>query len=186
MFPENRKPYSVPSGSSVKALDEEGVVRAVARIESAMTPASKESVEEWLMMVQVATAGGKKSVAGTAVALDLYAGALMRFPADVARDACMSLAEGKWFPTLGDLIAECERLGAPRETMLTALKGWRPETPRERLEADADEWLWRAYQAEEDFHRLKRSDPDAASEAAEFAQTARAKHRELILEARGL
>ena len=184
MFPPEGKPYPVPSGSSVRALDAESVERAVARIEGAMTPPEKSRAEEWLVMLQAATAGGKRSEAGSAVALDLYAGALCRYPADVARDACQALATAKWFPTLGDLIAECDRIVGPRETMLQALKDWRPETERERLEAEADEWYRRAWQADQDKFALRQKDPDAASEAAEFSVIAWAKYREVSAKAR--
>lgn len=184
MFPEEGKPYPVPSGSSVRVLSPENVERAVARIEAAMTPATKEQAEEWLVMLQSATSGGKRSAAGAVVALELYAGALSRYPADVAREACQSLATAKWFPTLGELLAECDKLSGPRETMLAALKAWRPETERERLEAEAEEWWRRAWQADQDKHALKVRDPDAASEAAEFSEIAWAKHRELMAQAR--
>jgi hypothetical protein len=183
MFPDQGKPYPVPSGSSVKATPET-IDRAVSRLEAAMAPPAKDWAEEMLVILQAATTGGKRSAAGAAVALEVYAGALCRYPADVARDACMALATGKWFPTLGEIIEACERLVAPRRAMLTALQGWKPMTERERLEAEADDWYRKAWQADQDKFALKVRDPDAASEAAEFSPIAWAEYRRLSAEAR--
>ena len=184
MFPAEGKPYPVPSGSSVKALDADSVCRAVARLDAAMTPPAKEWAEEMLVILQAATTGGKRSAAGAAVALEVYAGALCRYPADVARDACMALATGKWFPTLGEIIDACDRLVSPRQAMLTALQAWRPMTERERLEGEADDWYRKAWQADQDKFTLRVRDPDAASEAAEFSVVAWAEYRRLSAEAR--
>lgn len=184
MFPENGAPYPVPSGSSVLAKDPDTVSRAVARLEAAMTPAEPDQVERWVVGLQVATAGGKRSEAGTEAAFALYTAALRKYPADVARDACQTLSTGKWFPTLGELVGLCDKLAGPRQAMLNALQNWKPQTERERLEEEADDWLRAAYKADEDALNLKRRDPDAASEAAEFATIARAKYRELSNAAR--
>lgn len=149
-----------------------------------MTPAEPEQVERWVIGLQAATAGGKRSEEGAEAAFDLFTTALRQYPADVARDACQILAVGKWFPTLGEVTAACDRLAGPRRTMLQGLKAWKPKTERERIEDEADEWLRAAYKADEDKIALRRRDPDAASEAAEFSVIAWAKHRELMSAAR--
>lgn len=76
-------------------------------------------------------------------------------------------------------IALTYEVGAPRRTMLQGLKAWKPKTERERIEEEADEWLHAADKADADKIALRRRDPDAASEAAEFSAIAWAKHREL-------
>jgi hypothetical protein len=184
MFPENGKPYPVPSGSSVAAMDPDAVNRAVSRLQAATAPADHDQVEAWVIGLQVATAGGKRSEAGTEAAFNLYTAALRKYPADVAREACNELATGKWFPTLGELIAVCDKLSGPRQAMLTALQNWKPQTERERLTELADEWLYLAYAAEDDALKLKRRDPDQSSERAEFAAHARSEYRRLSNEAR--
>lgn len=149
-----------------------------------MTPAEPDQVEGWLIALQVATAGGKRSEESVEAAFNLFSAALRQYPADVARDACQTLAVGKWFPTLGELTGACDRLAAPRRVMLQGLKAWRPKTERERLEQEADDWLHAAYQADHDKIALRVRDPDAASEAAEFSVIAWAKHREFATLAR--
>ena len=96
---------------------------AAARMRAALTGPTKDQAEDWLVMLQSATAGGRKSEAGTAVALELYAGCLMRFPADVAKAACMKLAmTSTWFPTLAEINATCEALASSRRMLAQALE----------------------------------------------------------------
>lgn len=96
---------------------------ALDRVQAALTPARVEQIEEWLAILQVATAGAKRSETGSLVALTLYAGALTQFPADVAKAACEHFTfHSKWFPVLADLIEHCERLANPRFKMTEALR----------------------------------------------------------------
>lgn len=101
----------------------ENLPLAAARMRGALTGPTKDQAEDWLVMLQAATAGGRKSEAGTAVALELYAGCLMRFPADVAKAACMKLAlTATWFPTLAEMNATCEALASSRRLLAHALE----------------------------------------------------------------
>jgi hypothetical protein len=101
----------------------ENLPLAAARMRGALTGPTKDQAEDWLVMLQAATAGGRKSEAGTAVALELYAGCLMRFPADVAKAACMKLAmTATWFPTLAEINATCEALASSRRLLAHALE----------------------------------------------------------------
>ena len=101
----------------------ENIPVAAARMRAALTGPTKDQAEDWLVMLQSATAGGRKSEAGTAVALELYAGCLMRFPADVAKAACMKLAmTATWFPTLAEINATCEALASSRRMLAQALE----------------------------------------------------------------
>lgn len=111
----------VPDGCGISGKFE-NLPAALEKVRGAMVPAERGQVEEWLTLLQVATAGAKRSEAGTELALDLYTGALARYPADVAKTACMNLAmSSRWFPTLADLIEEADRLAAPRKQMFEAL-----------------------------------------------------------------
>ena len=101
----------------------ENLPLAAARMRGALTGPTKDQAEDWLVMLQAATAGGRKSEAGAAVALELYAGCLMRFPADVAKAACMKLAmTSTWFPTLAEINATCEALASSRRMLAQALE----------------------------------------------------------------
>ena len=121
-FPPDAPAYKVAVGVEI---DAERVKLPMARekILAAMTPPTHEQAEQWLAMLQVATAGGRKSEEGAMLTLALYAGALTKFPADVAMKACENLAlRVRWFPTLGDIVAECEKLAAPRKALLGAIE----------------------------------------------------------------
>ena len=84
---------------------------ALSKVQAAMTPATADQIEEWLVALQVATAGAKRSDA-----------ALSRFPADIAKAACEHFAmRSRWFPVLADLVEFCERLERPRRKMVEAL-----------------------------------------------------------------
>lgn len=113
---------SVLPGSDAASLPQ-----AASRMRSALTGPTKEQAEDWLIMLQAACAGGRRSEVWATVALELYAGCLMRFPADVAKAACMRLAldprpGGNWFPTLAELNAMCDALSSSRRLMAHALE----------------------------------------------------------------
>lgn len=161
---------------------------AIAKVEAAMAPASREQCEDWLVMLQAALAGAKRSDAASAITLELYAATLRKFPADIAKRACEALATrrrkgGAWFPSLPELIAECEDRGAERQAMLNALRAWKPPHAAAELEMDSREWLFAAVQAEEDARMCRKKDPDHSSECAEFASLAREMARTLKVEA---
>lgn len=99
---------------------------ALGKVEAASIPAERDQAEEWLAILQIATAGGRKSEAAQQVALNLYTNALLQYPADVAKAACYRLATmQKWFPTLADVIELCDELAADRQHMRIALGGRR-------------------------------------------------------------
>lgn len=107
--------------------DAENIPQAASRMRAALTGPTKEQAEDWLVMLQAACAGGRRSEIGATVALELYAGCLMRFPADVAKAACMRLAlnprpGGNWFPTLAEINEACEALASSRRLMTHALE----------------------------------------------------------------
>jgi hypothetical protein len=103
--------------------DAENIPQAASRMRAALTGPTKEQAEDWLVMLQAACAGGRRSEIGATVALELYAGCLMRFPADVAKAACMKLAmTATWFPTLAEINATCEALASSRRLLAHALE----------------------------------------------------------------
>ena len=82
-----------------------------------------EQAEEWLVLLQAATASARRSDDGSAVSLALYSGALRRYPADVAKAACEHIATtAKWFPVLSDIIDACNRLVDNRLAMISSLR----------------------------------------------------------------
>lgn len=132
-FPPDGQPYSVTSGYDLTIEDEAQLPAAIHKVEQAMTPATAEQCETWLVMLQAATARRTDTEMSAAVAYTLYASELSRWPADVAKAACERLARGKpghvgtnWFPTLAELVQECERFAAPRKALLLSLQHWKP------------------------------------------------------------
>lgn len=132
-FPEGGQPYSVVSGYDLTIEDEAQIPAALAKIEQALTPATAEQCETWLVMLQAATARRADSEMSAAVAYTLYASELRQWPADVAKAACERLARGKpglsgpnWFPTLAEVVQECERFAAPRKALYLSLQHWKP------------------------------------------------------------
>lgn len=183
-FPPNGKAYSVATRCAVLAPDASSVAAAIVKLEGATTGPDKRQVEIWLVALQAATKGAKASEIASMVALDLYTAALMRYPADVAKSACMMMAmrpptpgETNWFPSLGELIAECDRLVSPRQTMLAGLRAWREPTAAELSAARRRRWQLNEYTARDDAALCRRSDPDRHSELMEFADYARAMSR---------
>lgn len=134
-FPPEGGYYTVPVGCAYEIAEPKNVALAVQRIRGALTPATADQCEGWLVMLQAACARRPDSEASSAVAYALYASHLRQYPADVAKAACAQLARGRggvtWFPTLGELIDACERMEAPRKVMLAGLLNWRdPEPPK--------------------------------------------------------
>lgn len=120
-FPSDAKPYQVAVGCQIGG-NASNYAAALQRLEAASIPAAKDQIEEWLAALQVATAGARKSETAEALGLAVYAGALARYPADVAHTACVRLATTmKWFPVLADIIAMCDRLSQDRQSMIRAL-----------------------------------------------------------------
>ena len=118
---------------SSAVVSQEMIDRDRQRVEAVMIAATYDQAEEWLVALQAATAGGKRSEASATVALDLYAGCLLQFPADVAKAACVALALSEdWFPPLAKLNAKCEALVEERVRMLAAIRKWEPDPDEPR------------------------------------------------------
>lgn len=125
--------YRVTVGCDFNIGDEGNIPAALDKIEQAMTPATTEQCEGWLVMLQAATARRTDSEMTSAAAYNLYAAELRQWPADVAKAACERIARGRpghsgtnWFPTLAELVSECERHAATRKAMLAGLKRYSP------------------------------------------------------------
>lgn len=130
-FPPGGKPYQICVGCDLAIEDDASVPEAICKVEQAMVEATADQCEGWLVMLQAATAHRADSEATSAVAYTLYAAELRRYPADVAKTVCERFARGmvgdggvNWFPTLADMVKECERFAAPRRAMLNSLHRW--------------------------------------------------------------
>lgn len=133
-FPAEGGSYQLVTGYGLDIASHDQIPVALAKVEQAMTAATTEQCETWLVMLQAACAHRADSEVSSAAAYTVYSGELRRWPADVAKAACERLARGKrghtgpnWFPTLAELVAECERLAAPRKALLASLQRWSPE-----------------------------------------------------------
>lgn len=121
-FPPDGKPYKVPVRCLVGG-PQENRPAALAKLEAAMIGAEKRQLQEWVAVVQVATAGGRRSEVTATLALAVYVDALSKYPADVARTACNTLqTTAEWFPPVAGFVSLCEQLVAPRRSMIAALR----------------------------------------------------------------
>lgn len=102
---------------------------ALDKVRTAMVPATPKDAKGWLVLLQAATVQRNTTDASSAVAYAMYSAELCRWPADVAKAVCDRMARGigrppgtNWFPTLAEIIQECERLSHRRREMLKALQ----------------------------------------------------------------
>lgn len=128
-FPVAGGYYHAVTGCSVESPGSESTELALTKVEQAMTPATAEQAEGWLVILQASTARRKGTEASGAVTFGVYASELRRWPADVAKTVCERMARGvgrppgvNWFPTLAEIAQDCEKLAAPRAAMLAALQ----------------------------------------------------------------
>jgi hypothetical protein len=125
-FPPEGGWYQVITGCVLRTVQGADPGAAIRKLEGAMTRPTAEQAEGWLVMLQAGCRRRTESEAASAVGLTLYSGALQQYPADVAKDACLTLVRGKngvaWFPSLAELLDLCDRLVAPRKAMLAALR----------------------------------------------------------------
>lgn len=135
-FPTEGPAYRVTVGCGFDIRDHGNIPAALDKIEQALTPASTEHCEGWLVMLQAATAHRADSGPTSAVAYGLYAAELRQWPADVAKAACERIARGKpghvgtnWFPTLAELVSECDRLASNRKAIHAGLLRYVPTPP---------------------------------------------------------
>lgn len=162
-FPEDGPAYRVAVTCGVQVASVEQARAAAERFQGAMIPATASQAEEWFYALRLATAGAAKSEMDEEARMALYVNAMARYPADVARAALsgfMTRTKGgtAWFPTLAELIAEADKLVAPRQVIIAGLLAWRPKTPDEERQEDARELLFQAVEKEREAFPFKRSD----------------------------
>lgn len=120
-FPLDKPAYKLTTRMTTRGRSGD-IAHARQRVEHACIPATDHQVEEWLAVLQAATAGLKKSDSTQMVTLRLYANALKRYPADIAQAACIELTETcRWFPVLADVLALCDDLFSQRKEWLARL-----------------------------------------------------------------
>lgn len=199
LFPSDGPAYSVVTGYGIEVVDPANIPAAIVKIEQALTPATTEQCETWLVMLQASTARRTDTEFGSAVAYTVYAAELRRWPADVAKAACERLARGRpgqtgtyWFPTLAELVSECERFAAPRKALHASLQRWAPEPtePRQLEESDraairrmADDAMAQLKATSESKRRIGATLPSIAGKVDETGITA--EMRALLARQRG-
>lgn len=117
-FPSDKPAYKLVTGVFATG-DRNNFPAAWAKVSAAMVSPTKDQIEEWLAMLQAATAGGRKSENAGKLALAVYVNALAEYPADVVKAACeRAMASEEWFPPLSRLLAMCKEAAAGRQLML--------------------------------------------------------------------
>lgn len=165
-FPNGAPAYSVVVRFSIDAKNPDQIPAALDKVAKAMTPATVQQCEGWLVMLQAATAHRADSEMTSAVSYSLYASELRQWPADVAKAACERLARGgpghtgtNWFPTLAELVSECKRLAGPRRALFASLQRRTDHpvlaAPRHRVAPTEEERAAVHQMAQEALARLK-------------------------------
>lgn len=110
------------TGYSFKGLTDANRSDAERDIRGAMTPATPEQCEEWIVTLHAMTARRSDDELSQAVILKFYSQALGRYPADVAQSAWNYFLRRKdrpnFFPPLSELEDYCDRLVMPRRMMM--------------------------------------------------------------------
>jgi hypothetical protein len=119
--------------AKLTGVTHENLPMALERAEAMLAPAPKEHLEQWIAAMHAGTKHRSEDTAGLDLVLNLYRGLLRRYPASVAREACVRLTTGsEWFPTAKEVCDLCDRLSAQPRAVLAALQGWKPLSPVER------------------------------------------------------
>jgi hypothetical protein len=125
-YPVSGGYYSITTGCTLAGLTPENAPKAVEMIRAAMTPPEIGQAEEWITALHLATAHRGAGEAGLETILNLYAGCLARYPADIAKAVCMKFAlrreKPNWFPTLSELDEAAETMTKDRQVMLDAAR----------------------------------------------------------------
>jgi hypothetical protein len=91
-----------------------------------MTRPPLDKCEEWVAGLHAVTARRGDDTATLDLTMSLYAACLAKYPADVAKQAClhfaMRRAKPNWFPTLSELAEWCEREAVQRQQLLDSLQ----------------------------------------------------------------
>lgn len=128
--------YEVAVGCDIDGTEERRET-ALADLMKFQTPADVRSVEGWLAELSVICAKRQDDEFSEALRIEAYASRLRQYPADVARSAVLGKS-WKFWPTWAELESECEKLAAPRRTMIAALRR-PPVVEPERRPASAEE-----------------------------------------------
>ncbi len=126
MFPPEGGFYRRTTGFQVSGLTPENRETARQAVQSAMTRPPLDKCEEWVAGLHAVTARRGDDTATLDLTMSLYAACLAKYPADVAKQAClhfaMRSAKPNWFPTLSELAEWCEREAAQRQQLLDSLQ----------------------------------------------------------------
>lgn len=139
--------YSVAVGCNVAGSPSQR--RAAAEdLRKFMTPASPRQIEGWIAELSVTVAKRQDDEFGEELRVTAYANRLIRYPADVARNALFN-PPFTFFPTWAELEKRCSAAVGPRVVMIAALeRGPEPEAPirrpatqeeRDRIQAMVDQ-----------------------------------------------
>lgn len=122
--------------------------------EHAMRQAPAEQLNNWIAAMHAATKHRSEDTAGLELIRGLYRSILSRYPANVAREACMRLTTGcEWFPTAKELTDQCDRLVQPIRALAEAVIAWREPGAED---AERNRAWGRAARAREDLEAMNR------------------------------
>ena len=141
--------------AGLKGLSTENCSAALARVEAAFTPMTRDQAEQAMaQMDAVLSRRGGRDGKAAAVVMDVFVNVLLSHPADVAIEAVRFFTveprkDGAtaWFPTPPELEGHCRMLTSDRLSLRTALRSWKPTDPAQ-VECDRLELIYRRLRME--------------------------------------
>jgi len=103
----------MPVSLTVTTASSADLYGALAVMQEALYPASREQIEEWLAELSVKTARRRETGNEAELALSVYTSHLREYPADAVRHVLRAY-RGTWFPTWGELATALEEYVEPR------------------------------------------------------------------------
>lgn len=100
--------------------DTDALEAARQEVNEYLRPMSPQDIAKGMAVLKVSTASRNMGDIDMDLQFEVYADAMLRYPADVANVVLRKPRQ--WFPTLAELTEEAERLSAPRRKIAAALR----------------------------------------------------------------
>lgn len=137
LFPPNGKPYLVPDGCGITATSDADYVGALSISKEYLLPASKGALLKMATYLRTACKSRAEGEETTETQIKIYADALGKYPADIAREVVSEWTmQEKFIPAVADIHERARTKLAIRQSITRAIEKRRDqarEDARERI-----------------------------------------------------